>query len=338
MTKLTQSALETLIKTGAPSLKAVLFYGQDDGLVEECRERMTKAVVADKDPFRLVELMPAKIKDDPAVLSAEANALSLMGGRRVIVVRGADNYFTATMKSFLPAYKGDALIIVTAGNLKTKDSLPLLFAESADLAVFPCYSDEGEALKRFVFQSVAEQGFQTTPDVINFIADNLGADRLQSRSELAKLFAYMGTQKTITMDDASACIGDASALSIDQMLYALSGGNQRELHETLDRLFAEGENAIGLLRAASAHMKKFHVVLAKIADGVPAETAVAALRLHFKRVDEFKRQLRMWNLTKAGRALDLLTQAERDCKFASRPQKLICGRVFLQIAAQAARR
>ena len=68
MTKLTQSSLENLFKTGAPELKAVLFYGQDEGLVEECRARMSLAVVADKDPFRLVELTQAQIKDDPALL------------------------------------------------------------------------------------------------------------------------------------------------------------------------------------------------------------------------------------------------------------------------------
>ena len=335
MTKLTQSALESLFKTGAPNLKAVLFYGQDEGLIEECRERLTKAVVEDKDPFRLVELTPVKIKDDPAILSAEANALSLMGGRRVIAVRGADNYFTAVLKEFLPSYKGDALIIVTAGGLKTKDSLPVLFANASDLAVFPCYSDEGEALKRFVIQSVSEQGMTASAEVINFIADNLGADKLQSRSELAKLFAYMGEEKVITLEDAMACIGDTSALSIDQMLYALSGGRQKELHETLDRLFAEGQSAIGLLRSAAAHFKKIHLTLGKIEEGTPTETAVASLFLHFKRVDEFKRQLRMWNTIKAGRALELLMQAERDCKFSARPQQLICSRIFLQIAAQA---
>lgn len=338
MTKLKPYDFENLLKTKAPNLKAVLFYGQDEGLIEECRQRMTTAIVPDKDPFRLSELTFSQIKEDPSLLSAEANALSLMGGRRVIVVRGADNYFTAVLKEFLPSYKGDSLLIVLAGNLKTKDSLPLLFADASDLAVFPCYADEGEALKRFVFQSITDQGFEASGEVVSYIADNLGADRLQSRSELAKLFAYMGTDSVITMNDAMACIGDASALSIDQMLYALSGGHQKELHETLDRLFAEGQSPIGLLRAASGHFKKFHVTLSKISDGTTVEAAIIPLRLHFKRTDEFKRQIRLWSLPKVARALDLLTKAERECKFSSRPQKLICGRVFLQIAAQASQR
>lgn len=338
MTKLNQSALNTLFQTGAPSLKAVLFYGQDDGLVEECRSKMIAAVNPEKDPLRLVELTQAQIRDDPSILSAEANAISLMGGRRVISIRGADNHLTAVLKDFLPSYKGDTLIVVTAGSLKTRDSLPLFFSESPETGVFPCYSDEGDGLKRFVVQALSEQGIQAPADVISFIADNLGADRLQSRSELAKLAAYMGTEKNVTMEDALACIGDASALSIEQMLYALSGGNQKVMNETLDRLFAEGQSAIGLLRAASAHFKKFHLTIGRIGDGQAAEAAVAALRLHFKSVDIFKNQLRLWNAEKIGRALDLLTRAEQDCKRSARPQQLICARAFLQIAAQASRR
>lgn len=67
---------------------------------------MSQAIVADKDPFRLVELTQAQIKDDPALLSAESNALSLMGGRRAIIVRGADNHFTAVLKDFCLHTKG----------------------------------------------------------------------------------------------------------------------------------------------------------------------------------------------------------------------------------------
>lgn len=336
MAKLTQSSLNSLIQSGASALKAVLFYGQDEGLIEECREKVTAAVVPDsRDPFRIVDLTQSQIKEDPALLSAEANAISLMGGRRVIRVRGADNHFTAVIKDFLPTYKGDSLIVITAGSLKTKDSLPTFFADSPDTGVFPCYADEGEGLKRFVFQTLSEQGFQAAPEVLAFITDNLGADRLLSRSELSKLIAYMGTEKTIMLDDAMACIGDASALSVDNMLYALTDGNQLEMNETLDRLFAEGQSGIGLLRAVSGHLKRFHLTMGKISDGMSIDTAVAALRLHFKRVDTFKRQLRYWNIPKISRALDLLTQAEQDCKRAAHPQQLICARVFLQIAAQA---
>ena len=123
MSKLTADSFETFVKGGAKTLRAVLIYGQDDGLVEESRIKAARAVVDDlKDPFRAVWLTPAQIKEDISALSAEANALSLMGGRRVIMVRGADNTLTAALKDFLPAYDGDALLLFTAGALKTKEN------------------------------------------------------------------------------------------------------------------------------------------------------------------------------------------------------------------------
>lgn len=336
MSKLDANSFEAFVKSGAKTLRAVLIYGQDDGLVEESRVKAARAVVDDlKDPFRAVWLTPAQIKEDISALSAEANALSLMGGRRVIMVRGADNTLTSALKDFLPAYNGDALLIFTAGALKTKDSLPALFEKTAGAGVLPCYADDAAALKRMVWQTLTDAGKTAAPDVIEFIAENLGADRLMSRSELAKLITYMGNETAVTMDDATACVGDASALSVDMLLYALSGGNQTELHQTLDRLFAEGESPISLLRAASMHMKRFHVVLGKVEDGGSMDEAVKALFLHFKRVNQFKAQVGMWTLAKVGRAMDLLTQAERDCKKAGRPQQLTVARVFMQIAAQA---
>ena len=336
MSKLDANSFEAFVKSGAKTLRAVLIYGQDDGLIEESRVKAARAVVDDlKDPFRVVWLTSAQIKEDISALSAEANALSLMGGRRVIMVRGADNTLTSALKDFLPAYNGDALLIFTAGALKTKDSLPALFEKTAGAGVLPCYADDAAALKRLVWQTLTDAGKTAAPDVIEFIAENLGADRLMSRSELAKLITYMGNKTAVTMDDATACVGDASALSIDMLLYALSGGNQTELHQTLDRLFAEGESPISLLRAASMHMRRFHIVLGKIEDGGSADEAVKALFLHFKRVAQFKEQTRLWTLAKVGRAMDLLTQAERDCKKAGRPQQLTVARVFMQIAAQA---
>lgn len=338
MTKITGQALDKLVKTGVPGVKAVLFYGQDAGLIEECRSRIVQAVVQDKDPFRIVELTPSRIKEDPSLLLTEANSFSLMGGRRVVVISGADNNFTVVLKEFFSLYKGDTLLVVTAGGLTKKDSLLSLFTNSSDLAVFGCYGDEGQALVRWVAQEIGNNGFQASSEVVCFIAENLGADRLQSRSELQKLFAYMGKKTNITMQDASACIGDASALSINQMLYALATGNQKKLHQTLDRLFSEGQLPIVLLRSASGHFKKLHQVLAKRQEGGNLEQILISLRLFYNKAEEFKEQLRLWDVKKTARALDLLVQAEQDCKIGSYPQKLVCARVFLQIAAQAQKR
>ena len=341
MTILKEPALESFFKSGAQSLKAVLFYGQDEGLIEECRQKATLSVVPDaKDSFNIVDLDASNVVADSSLLFSEADSVSLLGGggRRVIRIRNADNKLSSVMKDYLATCKSDALIVVTAPMLAKGTSLRTLFEKAGNAGVFSCYADDGERLKRLAMQTLRENGLTASSDVIDAIADNLGADRMVSRSELAKLVMYMGERKTVTTDDVAACIGDASFLSIDNFLYALSAGNFELSQKTLEKLYAEGQAPIALLRAATAHFKRFHQAQGKISNGESVDSAMNALRLNFKRKDDFKAQLKIWSLPKISRALDILCQTETGCKTKESPQALLCARAFLQIASFAKRR
>ena len=341
MSILNETSLNAFLKNGAHSLKAVLFYGQDDGLIDECRQKSVEAVVGDvKDPFRVVDLKPSDVADDVGVLNAEANAVTLMGGRRVVRIRDADNRMASSMKLFLAEYTGDALIVLTAGMLTKGTALRTLFEKAENAGVFACYSDEGEKLKRFAAGVLAENGLHASPEVVACIADNLGADRMMSRSELMKLVAYTGDKKEVTVDDVNACIGDASVLSTDNFLYALSDGNFKESQKTLEKLYAEGTAPIALLRAAAAHFKRVHATLGRIDCGETVLAAMNALvpKIHFKRTEDFKRLLRLWTVPKVVRVLDILTETEIGCKTKNAPQPLLCARAFLQIASLAGKK
>ena len=78
--------IEAFVRRPEPGIRAVLVYGPDAGLVSERIGLLAKSVPgAVEDPFRYAELSPASLKDR-AALNDEAAALSLTGGRRVIVV------------------------------------------------------------------------------------------------------------------------------------------------------------------------------------------------------------------------------------------------------------
>ncbi len=86
--------------------------------MHERAEVLAKTVVPDlADAFRVSELDDAALAADPARLADEAAAISMLGGRRVVRVRGAGNGLAALFESFLGDPKGDALIVVEAGDL-----------------------------------------------------------------------------------------------------------------------------------------------------------------------------------------------------------------------------
>ncbi|HEY4264212.1 MAG TPA: hypothetical protein VGM72_02765, partial [Micropepsaceae bacterium] len=101
-------------------LRVALVFGPDAGLVQERAEKLLKSVVADlTDAFNVADLSESVLLSDPARLSDEASAISMMGGRRVVRVRGAGNNLTDLFEEFLESDErpGDALVVVEGGDL-----------------------------------------------------------------------------------------------------------------------------------------------------------------------------------------------------------------------------
>src|SRR6185503_19779151 len=116
------------------------------------------------DPFRVVEVTAAQLKDDPARLADEFAALSMIGGRRVVRVRPADDDTVAALENLLLTSSGDALIVLEAGDLKPGSALRQL-AESSDLiAAVACYPDTESKLEDLVDQVLGTAGLRATGD------------------------------------------------------------------------------------------------------------------------------------------------------------------------------
>src|SRR5947209_11687995 len=88
--RLAPARIAAFLQRPDPEIRAVLLYGPDEGLVRERAEAVARSVCSDlKDPFRVADLTGAGLAADPARLADEAAQLSLIGGRRIVRVRGA---------------------------------------------------------------------------------------------------------------------------------------------------------------------------------------------------------------------------------------------------------
>ena len=337
--KLPGNRVEGFLK--APDVPAVLIYGPDSGLVKERLDRLSKTVLDDlSDPFRMAELSMAMLKDDPARLADEMAAISMMGGRRVVRVRDASDGLTAPLQSWLDNPVGDALLLIEAGELTPRSTLRKLAESAAKLAALPCYADEGGALTAVIAESLRAHGLAADPDAIGWLSEHLGGDRLQTRSEINKLALYMGDQTKVTLADAAAVTGDNAALSQDDLALAVSDGDQGTAQRVLDRLLNEGTSPITVIRGLQRHFTRLHQAMGLMKDGKNAETAIAGLRPppHFRMAGRMKTQLGRWPADKLATALDVLLNAELDCKTTGLPAPEICGRAVLQLTRAAGRR
>lgn len=341
MVKIATGRADSFSRKPDAAIRAVLLYGPDSGLVRERAENLVKAAAGSlDDPFRTREVTLADLKDDPALLRDEANALSLTGGRRAVRLRNATDGLASLFEELLAETSpGGALIVVEAGNLASRSSLRVLFEENSAAAAVPCYLDDESTLTDVIETSLRQRGLSIAPDALEFLASQLGGDRMVTRSELDKLALYAAERKTVTLEDAEACVGDSSERGIDDLAAAVSAGDQNLVDRTYVRVLHEGANPIQILRLMQRHFDRMHLVAGKTAAGGNLDAVIKTLRppIFFKAIPGFKAALRSWPAPKIATAMELLLKAEMDCKTTGMPSELICSRVLMQIAAAARR-
>jgi len=123
-------------------------------------------------------------------------------------------------------------------------------------------------------------------------------------------------------------------MEIDDVVGATFDGNLATLDRALDRVFAEGGNAVQLVRALQRHADQLHLVSGH-AKGGNLEAAMFKARGlprggPVRR--RFENHLRRWPLPRLGHALTRILEAELECKSTGYPDQTIARRLCLSLA------
>jgi DNA polymerase-3 subunit delta len=320
------------------TLEAALVFGPDAGLVQERAEKLLKTVVSDlNDPFNAVDLNEAALQSDPARLFDEAAAISMLGGRRVIRIRGAGNDLADLFESFLENHAGDALVVLEAGDLSKSSALRKLFEGDDKAAAIGCYPDSSRDLADVVRDELRALGFTLAPGAVEEAVGRLGSDRGVTRRELEKLALYAQGQKQISAEDVRAVLGDEAQARSESAFDAAGSGDFAKLDLELERLWVADTHPSQIIRGAMGHFQRLTLAKEGMARGEQIDAVMRKFfpPIHFSRADSFKAQARNWNAERLADALDLLLEAEALSRTTAVPAEAVTGRTLLSIAAMA---
>ena len=339
--KITGARQDSFIAKPDPAIVCVLLYGPDRGLVSERARKLSATVVeAPDDPFRVVEMTGANLKADPARLLDEAQSMAFGGERRLLKLRDIGDAASKTLKEFLHvATASDALLVVEAAELGPRSSLRKLCESEKNAAAIACYSDDTGSLTRVIGETLGAHDLKPSRDAVAYLTGSLGSDRSVSRGELEKLALYMGGPGTVELGDAMAAIGDSAATALDDISLSAGSGDRVKLDKALARAFGEGSHPVQILRAVARHFLRLHLAAGLVTGGKNPNQAMKSLRppVMFMQEDRFRSQLQRWRPAHLSEALDILSEAEMDCKTTGMPVEAVCSRALMRIA-QAARR
>ncbi len=340
MVKIATGAIDGFLRKPPPDLRAVLFYGPDSGLARERLTALALTVVPSlDDPFLVAELNAESVKSDPGLLGDEAAAIAMTGGRRVVLVRDAADALGDAFLSFLDDPVGDALVLVTAGELAAKSKLRKAFEAAPCAAALPCYLDEAGGIDRLIDEGLRPMAVRIDREARHYLVDHLGSDRGVSRSEIEKLALYAGPEGHLDVDTVATLIGDSSVSTMDDVIYAMVDGESGTLDRALDLAAEEAVAPVALLRMAGNHMLRLRRVQDLVAAGTPLPGAMAALKppIFFKVKARFEASVKRWSPIAVGEALTLLLEAEAACKRSGAPDWVLCHRTLHQVGALARR-
>lgn len=340
--KLERGQIERFLKQPEPRIAAVLIYGPDSGMVRERGSQLTRAVAESlDDPFRVVELTNEQLKSDPVRLVDEAQAIGMMGGRRVVRVSGATDALSDAFEELLEQHRNSehTLVVVEGHEITSKSSLRKLFEASGHAGAIACYHDEAESLAALVSAQLREAGLGIERDALEYLSQSLGGDRGVTRSEINKLILYKGDDKSeVTMADATACIGDRAAFALDDLTDAVCMGDLKSLDRQFDRNLVETPPIV-MLRALARHFLRLHPILDRLRAGERAEQVFASQRppLPWPARQKIERHCRIWTPAAVGLALNQLMETEALAMRQHALAPAITRRGLIEIAASARR-
>ncbi len=309
------------------------------------RERaitMAKTVVDDiNDPFNVVVLNTDTLSDDPARLSDEANAISMMGGKRLIRIENATDKVTSALKDYLDNPNDETVIICEAGELPPRSSLRKLAESKKNAAAVPCYIEDERDIARLIRETIQTEKKTINNDAVQWLASNITGDRGKARAELEKVLLYKGTDNSpITLSEVQNICGQAGAQGLDDLVYAIGGNNPASAMRAYQTLLDEGVNEVAIIRTIQTHFRKLHKTKALVEEGENLEKAMKTLMppIFFKQQDAFRAQIRNWPLGALSKILEKLNEMEAQTKTSNMPIETLCAQGILAIAAQRARR
>lgn len=328
------------LKTPTPAIKCFVVFGTNEGMIADYASQLAKSVCPDlNDAFRVVSFSMDSLEKDIGQLYGEYNAQSLLGGRRVIIIKDGNNNLTAHFKTLFKDSSSDTLVIVSSSSINTKSSLVTFAKDNPEIGLISCYDDREGTIYGFTKEYLEKSGITIAQDAMQLLCARLSPDRKASTGELEKLITYLGTRRNIVLQDVQTAISDTSCSSLEDLCYFTAGGNSAKALESYQELLHEGEEPVTLTRNLTYHFFKLLNSVAAIEKGQTADAAIAAIRppVMFFRKPDLIMQLKIWKRKDINNVLELLYKCERNCKTTNYPAEDILSYTILQIAGAAKR-
>lgn len=327
--KITTNQVESyLSKIENEKIVGCLLYGPKETLSRYRFDFISKKIVQNlADPFLVTHLSSLRIKEDPAIIADEFYSISMLGGRKLIMIKDCDNAVVAGLKILFAdsqyGRKSNNFVLLWAGDLDKSSSLRKIIEDTQFMMALPCYEDNALSLKKYLHDILSSQHVTAEAKVIDLIIKNFAADRNLLKNEIDKIVCYLGENKILTEEDFKKICTVPDEDNLQDFAIQFANKNYEWCLNNATSAFKKSNESIMLVRYLIIYFTKLYNGKIALESGLDLDEIVKSQQIFFKIQTEYKNQLRNLSLKFVIKSLQSFENLEINLKKGNMPQTLI---------------
>jgi DNA polymerase III subunit delta len=331
VTVFTEDQFDTFLNKRISSFAGLLIYGSDTGSVSDFAMRVSRRVDPAEPPLRLEA---RDILTGQADFESEVQAMSLLGGRRTIIVSGITDNFLKHLQPVLQLGALGNFVVLLGGSLNKASKLRQAVEASDRFGSLALYEPKARDLEARFEAILAGYGLKLDDAARMRFFELTGQDRTGLEQEAEKLALYAFGQSVVTAADVEAAGGAEAGSSIDALIDDVLAGGESET----ERLMLQGEEEGSAVKAAlplfAFYLAQLYEFQAARGSGRSVEAVLQGARppVHFSRRAAIGSQLKTLDLSTIEELQSLVQAATFTSRQKPSLSQAVIGRMFLSAA------
>ncbi|HEX5269490.1 MAG TPA: DNA polymerase III subunit delta [Gemmataceae bacterium] len=274
---------------------------------------------------------------DKAVWSSvhdELQTLPFLGGRRLVVVEGADPFVTKhrpALEKYVAAPAATGVLVLTVNSWPATTRLAKAIDNNGTIA---CKAPAASRLPEWCARwCKAQHDKELSAPAAQLLVELVGPEMGLLDQELAKLSVYVGEAARIDAGDVDRLVGHSRAEDVWTIFDAIGTGKTGEALAVLDRLFDQGNAPQAVLGAFSYQMRMLARAARLHSQGKALPAALAEAGVQQWRAEKVQAQMRHLGRRRLARLYDWLLEVDLGMKGGSQlPEKVLFERLIVRLA------
>ena len=337
--KAQRGSIQRAVSDPDRSIRFYLFHGPDDSGSRALAARLLTALGAEK-----LAVSGAAVKVDPALLAAEAGAISLFGGARLVWVEPAGDEIVEGVEALLGVDAVESPVVAIAGALRRTNALLKLAEASPAALAHASYAPEGRDAESMVVAAGRAEGLRVEPAVAARLAAACNANQAILAHELAKFALFLGASperpRELThdvIDQLGADSGEGDMMRLGDLALA---GHAHALFDELDRVALSSNEAVPAVRALQRRLLQLAGLRAQVEQGKSVDAVMTSMgkALFWKDKGLMQQFLSGWSAERLAAMLERTSALEKAILFSDEPPVAALEEELVTIARAAQRR